>query len=236
MKINGYFAALNKKSQEIFCTTVENEIDLAMVHDWSSKFYEASKHLNNNDESRLIRVLCSQLESSCLALSFGLYRQALASLRLSFELGLGSVHFSVHKLEHKEWLAGSGDIKWSKIIDADNGVLSDRFFLAFFPKVCEHAREYNSRAKTIYRNLSEYVHGNSETWKECGLILERNPALEKKYFSCFSEVSEILLFLIFCRYANEFKDGQVEDLSYIFENLNHIAPIREFFGGPKDIK
>lgn len=236
MKISEYFLALNKKTQSIFSEVLEKETELGQVHDFSNKLYEISKHFDNNDERRMLTALCSQLESSCLTLTFGMYRQALASLRLSFELGLGEVYFSANKLEYKEWLNGSGDIKWARLIDEDNGVLSLRFARAFNPCIKDHVLDFRNRSISVYRTLSEYVHGNNDTWKECGLALDRNQLLEEKYFQCFKDVSDILLFALFCRYSSDFNELQLDDLSSVFESLNYIAPIREYFGGPKDIK
>ncbi|MBK7416917.1 MAG: hypothetical protein IPJ38_19295 [Dechloromonas sp.] len=236
MKINEYFLALNKKTQCIFSEVLNRETELGRVHDYSNKLYEISKHFDNNDERRMLTALCSQLESSCLTLTFGMYRQALASLRLSFELGLGEIYFSANKLEYKEWLNGTGDIKWSRLIDEDNGVLSLRFARAFNPCIKDHVLDFRNRSISVYRILSEYVHGNNDTWKECGLTLDRNQMLEDKYFQCFKEVCDILLFTLFCRYSSDFNELQRDDLNNVFDSLNHIAPIREYFGGPKDIK
>lgn len=235
MRISSYFNALKTKSSSIFEEVVERESDLASVHDLATKLFNMSKSFSGVGEREMMAVLCSQLESSCLSLAFGLYRQALSSLRLSFELGLGGVYFSVNKMEYKEWQQGLGDIKWSKLIDEDNGVLSKRFAKAFSPCLQDTVFEYRSRAITVYRTLSEYVHGNSETWKESGMVLEKNSGLEDKYFQCFNEVSDILLYSIFCRYAGEFSPLQVDDMSDVFDNLSHVSAIREFFGGPKDI-
>lgn len=236
MNIKEYFGKLNKKSQSIFCETLENDVQLAKVHHLNNGFYEFSKHITDSEEQHLLRVVCSQMESSCLTLSFGLYRQALISLRTSFELGLGAIYFSVNKLEHKEWLSGRGDINWSKIIDSDNGVLSKRFANAFFPELAEEIAKYNCRAKTVYRTLSEYVHGNCDTWKKSGIALSKNTGLMSKYFECFFEASEVLLFSACCRYLKDFNKEQLEEVQTTCEELSHVAPIRELLGGPEDIK
>lgn len=235
MNISEYFNVLKTKSNSIFERVIQRESDLASVHDLATKLFNMSRCFPDVGERDMVAVLCSQLESSCLSLAFGFYRQALSSLRLSFELGLGVVYFSVNKMECKEWQQGAGDIKWSKIIDEDNGVLSKRFAKAFNPCLQDTVFEYRSRAIVVYRILSEYVHGNSETWKESGMVLERNERLEDKYFQCFSEVSDVLLYSIFCRYAREFDRLQVDDFGDVFDGLSYVSAIREFFGGPKDI-
>lgn len=182
MKISEYYNDLNTKSQEIFKTTLEKTDVFAKSHSAAIELYEISKEISK-DEGSMIQAACSQLESSCLALSLGLYRPAFISLRLSLELGLGAIHFSVNKMQHKEWINGSteGDIKWSSINNPDTGVFSSRFALAFFPELKPHISTYREIAKTIYRELSQYVHGNNETWKETGISIAYKEVLIDKF-------------------------------------------------------
>jgi hypothetical protein len=38
-------------------------------------------------------------------------------------MGLASIYFSANKMELHEWLDGRMDIKWSRLVDEENGVL-----------------------------------------------------------------------------------------------------------------
>jgi len=176
----------------------------------------------------------AQIESATLNLACGFYRQAFTSLRLAFEMALGVVHFSIHKMEHYEWIEGKMDIKWAKLIDNENGVLSKRFSYAFFMELTPKIEEYSKRATSIYRSLSEYVHGNNETWTNSGIEIKLKPDLIKQYFLQLNEVGEIILFVLCCRYLKSISKENRETMEFLPSELNHISPIRVLFGGPKE--
>lgn len=114
-----------------------------------------------------------------------MYRQSYSCLRLSFELILGSVHYSINRLEYLEWQQGKQDIKWHNLIDKVDGILSKRFTNAFNADLTEYVESFNERASTVYRSLSEFVHGNNETWTKSGLQLKYNETLIKDFFYFF---------------------------------------------------
>jgi hypothetical protein len=49
--------------------------------------------------------------------------------------------------------------------DGDGGVISARFASAFFPELKEVVPLYREIARSAYRELSEFVHGNHQTWE-----------------------------------------------------------------------
>jgi hypothetical protein len=236
MNIKQYLDQLNEKSQEIYNETIKDVDDLGKTHHFASFIAEFSENIFDTNEKKMFLTVVIQLESATLNMTYGMYRQAYSSLRLAFELGLGAIHFSVHKLEHNEWIKGENDIKWSKLIDEDNGVISDRFSNAFFPELKDLMKEYNNKSKKVYRTLSEFVHGNNETWTKSGLAIHYNEGLKKDYFSLYKIVSEILIFVMCCRYLKTFNQQQKEKVSvFMLEEMQHISPIREFLGGVKEI-
>ncbi len=236
MDITNYLNQLNEKSQEIYSETIKDFEDLGKTHHFASFIAEFSENIFDENEKKMILTVVIQLESATLNMTFGMYRQAYSSLRLAFELGLGAIHFSVHKLEHNEWINGENDIKWSKLIDEDNGVISDRFSNAFFPELRGLMKEYNEKSKKVYRKLSEYVHGNNETWTKSGLSIHYNEVLKQEYYNLYKIVSEILIFVMCCRYLKTLNQQQKETISvFLLEEMQHISPIREFLGGVKEL-
>jgi hypothetical protein len=234
MNVRDYFDKINDKCQTIFQDTLKETESFGKVHHLSSCLFEFSENLNDENERSLLRAVCSQIEASALSLSLGLYRQAFSSLRLALELGLGTVHFSLFKLEHHEWLIGCTDIKWSKLINEENGILSHRVTSVFFPELNDHVKEYNDKASNVYRKLSEYVHGNYETWEKSGLVLKKNDELISSYFRYLESVKEVLLFALCCRYMKSLTSPQLEAMQFISDDLGHVEPIRLLMGGPKE--
>ncbi|EPN3068587.1 hypothetical protein ACTWWB_004453 [Vibrio fluvialis] len=229
MDITAYLAELNSKSQAIFKESLQNKQSLGDFHHLASCIYELSETLNDPQEKGILTKVSIQLESANLNLVLGLYRQAFTSLRLAFEMGLAAAYFSANKLELNEWLDGRTDIKWSKLIDDESGVLSQRYSKAFFSECDSHMAGYRSKARKTYRSLSEYVHGNNETWND-GITIDYNQCLFDFYSNKYSEVCDIILFTLICRYAKSMSESERESLQFITEQYNHISGIRELFG------
>ncbi len=234
MNIKVYYDKINARCQEIFQDTISDTTSFGNVHHLSACVFEFSECLIDPSDRNLLRVVSSQIESSALSLALGFYRQAFSSLRLALELGLGSVYFSIFKLEHQEWLEGKGDIKWRKIIDIENGAISKRLTNAFFHELIDHYEGFNEKSSCLYRDLSEFVHGNYETWEQSGLVLSKNSELIEKYFLFIKNLKEVLFFALACRYLKFLPSDKLESLQFICEDLYHIEPIRLLVGGPKE--
>ena len=234
MNISEYLEKVNKESQAIFSETIKDIDSFGKAHNLSACIYEFSEFLFDKDEKEMLSVVSAQLESACLNLALGLYRQAFSSLRLAFEMGLGVTYFSIYKMEHYEWIEGKADIKWSRLTDEENGIISKRFVNAFFPELEPEIEEYCSKAKTLYRSLSEFVHGNNETWSKSGIQITIKPELINHFFSNFDKVGEIILFVLCCRYLKSLSKEDTETMGFLQNELNHISPIRVLLGGPKE--
>lgn len=230
MDIQEYFSKLNSDSQEVFVRTIFEKEKLGTLHHLSSCIFEFSDCVLDPQEKEMLVTVSAQLESATLNLALGLYRQAFASLRLALEMGLATMYFSVNKMELHEWLDGRSDIKWSKLVDEENGVLSSRFSNAFFSECSSYTNGYRDKAIFTYRKLSEYVHGNNDTWAKSGLKLSYNSDLIEFYFESYKTISEVILFVAVCRYTRLLDDATRESLQFIPEEFNHISEIRELFG------
>lgn len=236
MKIIEYLENINLNSQQVFKLSIQDPIIFAKAHHSASFIGEFSDFVFDEGEKKMILTVAIQLESATINLLHGMYRESFSSLRLALELGLGAIYFSAHKLEQNEWIKGENDIKWSKLIDNDNGVLSKRFCNAFFSELSQYAEEYNDKSKDVYRKMSEFVHGNYDTWNQSGLILKFNSSLKDEYFKFYNIVSEVLIFMLCCRYMKLLSPQHKETIcEYLLEELKHISPIREFLGGAKEL-
>lgn len=234
MKIEDYLKRLNNESQSIFEETLRFKEKLGNSHHRSACIYEFSQHIVDLSEKEILKTVSAQLESATLSACKGMYRQAFVSLRLALEMGLAAAHFSAHKLELQEWLDGRKDIKWSTLIDENNGVISTRFAKAFFDEFSSDVTNYRNKAIKTYRKLSEFVHGNSETWETSEIELSFNEGRLNTYFDSIDEVSDIILFVLSCRYLKSFSASTLETLEFIPEEMKHIEYVRVYFGGPKE--
>lgn len=235
MDIKKYYEKINAESQQIFTYTISTYGEnLGQTHHLATCIFEFSEYLFDRNEKELLNTVSAQIESATLNLTLGLYRQAFSALRLAFEMALGTAYFSIDKLEHFEWLKGKADIKWAKLIDKDSGVLSTRFTNAFFEELTSFTSGYNEKACEAYRSLSEFVHGNNETWSKSGIQLKANDELIKDFFYQSKVIAEIILFVLSCRYLKSISQKERETMEFLSSQLNHIEPIRTLFGGPKE--
>lgn len=233
MKISEYLDNINSESQKIFTQSISENEEFGQAHHLSSCIFEFSENILDNDEKDMLKKVSTQLESSMMSMALGFYRQAFYSLRLSFEMGLGAVYFSTNKLEHSEWIQGKVDIVWSKIMDDANGVLSSRFSDAFFPELSYLVKDYREKSKSLYRQLSEFVHGNYETWSKSGMHIEYNKKTVNEYFSQYRGVLEVLLLVLIVRYLKSVPKPKLESLEFVSDEFKHIEAVRIHFGGPK---
>lgn len=232
MEINLYFTKLLDKSKEISTITLEDfSKELSKSHYKYGFLFDFIQEIEEaGEESCALKNAISQIEASLYCLTLGLYRQAYSSLRLGFELALGSIQFSANKLEFMEWQLGKQDVKWSKIIDEENGIISKRYFDVFFPELNSVSNSYNSLSKSVYRKLSEFVHGNNETWNKDGLELNYTDKLINDYFSYFETIVEILLVCLCMRYLKRLPKDKMD---FLLSEISHIDEIRLYLGGPK---
>ncbi|MDH2326412.1 hypothetical protein QCN27_06000 [Cereibacter sp. SYSU M97828] len=235
MSATEHLEKLRTTLNRVFDQTISQGEISGQSHYFSTCLFEVAQQLSDSDVSRILETVASQLESANLFSAFGLYRQAFAALRLALEMGLGSIYFSVNRLYLNEWLDGRQDIVWSKLINDDDGVLSVRYAKAFFPELTLEIASVNKSAKRLYRELSEFVHGNYETWEASGLSIKYEPALRKQYQDKCKETFDVILFALSCRHLKGLSESSLDKLDFIREEFNHIGPIREVFGGPGDI-
>ena len=235
MDITTYYQQLNSRSQEIFQSALTKSQLLSKAHSIASEISALADVVSDSDERAMLKTVCSQIESSCLALSLGLYRPAIGGLRLALELGFGCIYFSADKLAHHEWIQ-NGDLKWTVVNSEVDGALSQRFVKAFYPELLENSPEFFTRAGLVYRSLSEYVHWNSDTWMASGLKLALNEPLRIFYEEKLDEVAIVIKFSFCCRYLKKLSSAEKDTISTAISELQYVGAIREQLGGPKDIQ
>ncbi|MBR0778316.1 hypothetical protein JQ625_26090 [Bradyrhizobium diazoefficiens] len=116
--------------------------------------------LEDRPEQALLVTAANEFALAFLNNCQGQYRNAFKGLRLSLELILQSVYLSANLVVLQEWLNSHADTSWSAIVHNENGIFSARFCRAFFPEAMEHVTPLRSLSETLYREMSECIHGN----------------------------------------------------------------------------
>jgi hypothetical protein len=193
-------------------------------------WYEA---LKARPENKMILAAISEYQFALLAVVFGQYRQAYMSLRLALELVLGSVHYSANEFTLRLWLKGSNDLVWASLISADNGVFSRLFVGTFYEELADLARQYGAIAESVYRECSEFVHGNAHTHStESGRVVFQEQVFQEWHGTAKS-FRLVTSFALCARYVRLMDANHRKDLETILlDSLGHIPAIRAIFGGP----
>lgn len=230
MKISDYYISLHEKSKSVLDKSVNNEIKkLGKMHDYSTNLMKFELAMSNKNEKEILNRVAVQLEVSSYNVILGLYRQGIYSLRLALELGLSAVYFSIYQMEFEEWMNNHRDVKWASLIDKENGILSKRFAQAFCSECIEDIQVFNDYAKVVYRELSEYVHGNSLTWSSLESGIKFNKEIFNFFYDRYEVVCKVLYFINFCRYSKRFTENDLNNLVYLADVFNNIDYIREKF-------
>lgn len=149
----------------------------------------------------------------------GLYQPAFMGLRYFLERTLTGVYFSGNEVELRTWMIGQRDTYWSELIGstksdndktaksnttedktANKGLFSTKFTRAFFPEIDKVAVSFLSQTSTVYRECSEYVHGNPEAIHKVGLSIDYSEELANKWNDCADTVARCILYAFMMRY------------------------------------
>lgn len=139
---------------EIFTSAHNEAVDLDQLNNL----------LVNRVEESMFELARLEYQQAAFSASIAQYRQAHKGLRLFLELALCSVLFSAHEIDSHLWLRGKKDTSWKSINCETRGVFSRHFVGAFFEELNDHCDQYRSLAAKLYRECSEYVHGNRQSF------------------------------------------------------------------------
>ena len=184
-------------------------------------------------ERSIFMQACREYQYSLEAVVFGNYRHAFASLRLAFELFTASVYFSANQMKMNLWLQGHDDLWWSTLIDSNKGVYSHNFMQAFYPGLSQYRAQYSGLAATVYRECSEYVHGNPGTHEDTSLTVGYDPKRSQSFHDKVSTVRICVLFQFISRYLLTMNQANRQFLEpLIIEAFGDLPEIQSIFGAP----
>lgn len=230
-----FYQGLNLRCQDILVKTFEQDNDelQSKSHNFIVDLEQWINTLSSRPEVLLLKEALKEYQYSLLALVQGQYRHAYIGLRFFLEQALSAIKFSANELELRLWMQGNRDITWSSLVnlEREKGIFSDDFVGAFFYPLLGEASIYNRMAIKVYRECSEFVHGNFQTYSD----LPKGLDFSEKIFGDWQEKAEtarvIVLFALAVRYLplmdNREKREKVE--SSIMEYLGHIPAIHTFY-------
>jgi len=198
-------------------------------HGYLKDYGELCEAIAGRHESPVYDLALKEYQFALLALSSGQYRHAFSGLRLFFELWLSAVYFSGNELDMRLWLRNSKDINWQQIVNPDNGLLSKTFCKAFNEPLSEDIKPFRLMAETVYRECSQYVHGNSHTHKELTHEIKFRKAACVEWHEKAKTMHLVILFVFSMRYLSFIDVTNAKIAHIIVSELGHITELRSQF-------
>jgi hypothetical protein len=199
-------------------------------HTFTADFDLWLKAIGPRKECVLIDQAAREYQYALLSLVQGLYRQAFTALRLSLELTLAAIFYSAHELLLIEWVENRRDINWRRITSKKGGVFTDRFARAFAPDLVTEAAHFSSIASKLYRECSEFVHGNPLATSAIPRQLQFNSELFDRWHEKAASARAVITFFLFLRYFGDLTPSARVLLEVtVRDHIGHIAQARKVF-------
>jgi hypothetical protein len=235
MTVSKFYLSLHARGESILKETISDAGHLSMLtasHNHLADFEKLYLAVEGRPESTLFNYACREYQFSLLAVSGGIYRHAFVSLRLFLELFLTGIQFSAKEIDLRMWLKNSRDISWQSLSDPDTGVFSSDFLGAFDERFSENGRQYRTMANRVYRECSEYVHGNFSTHEDIPVSLEFNETL----FTAWHEMAETMQLLVVFAYSARYlkflqKSERVSIEHIVLDALGTLPAVQEIYSG-----
>lgn len=153
-------------------------------------------------QSLLFKSALNECATANLFCCQGLYKHAIVSLRFCLEHCLFAIHMSSNDFLFRRWKEGREDLYWSAITNSDTGIFSKNFIHSYAPEFEDMSMELNAIAVNVYRECSEYVHGNYSKLNCLPEQSEFNEKMLSQYISHFNSISYLISVMMFIRFKD----------------------------------
>jgi len=207
-----------------------NEVRIAESYLFAADLDAWSSAIDGQLEVSLLQTAASEYVLAILNVCQGQYRNGFKGLRLVLELCLQCTHLSANLVLRAEWLRGEKDTIWATLVDPENGPLSSRSCRAFFPDLSEHVGHFRQMAQTLYRELSECIHGNVPNH----IPLPTSLAFSQETFDLWQSKARLVRLVVHFAFALTYLNSLPATKRSLLEaavkdQLGHIAAIRGAF-------
>lgn len=183
-------------------------------------------------EGQLYDLALRELQLSLLAALGASYRQAFMGLRLALEHWFTGIKFSTNELSFRAWQLEEEDVSWSDLNSEISGVLSERFAHIFWPQTEQRVATYQNLAKKLYRECSEYVHGNLRTHMFLPNQLEYDRATFLSWKEKLDTLKLLFVYSFVLRFATTLRaTGQEPYAAVTLDSIGHLNEVRDLFAG-----
>jgi hypothetical protein len=230
-----HYANILSKSQDAF-RKMSEEQDLyrkfIAAHNDAGELDCLAKLISDRPEAQMYKLARLEFQHALYSVAFAQYRQAHVSLRLFLELSLSAVLFSGHEIDAHLWMKGRKDSNWSSVISNETGIFSKQFVGAFFEDMKEFSAEYLAMASKLYRECSEFVHGNRSSFDGIDTEIAFNKDIIESWLDRAETASLLVKFAFLTRYLPHVSSdtrGELEQMA--LEQFGKLEPIQAIYAG-----
>lgn len=233
--VAAHYKTILTRSEEALDALAADEGNLSSfttAHNFAEDLDALEALVQGRPEEKMFKLARVEYQHALYSAAVAQYRQAHVSLRLFFELSLCSVLFSAHEIDTKLWLKGQKDSNWSAISCKEKGVFSKHFVGAFFEEMKEYSPQYNALATQLYRECSEFVHGNRQSYDGLDGQIAYNAEILERWSDRADTARLVVKFAFVCRYLMGATTETKNDLeSLALENFGELPPVQAIYSG-----
>lgn len=177
----------------------------------------------------IFQLAASEYETALLFSLQSLYKQAFTALRACLEHTLFGIQVSTNLYQYLSWKQNTKDVYWSEITNNETGLFSRNYISLFFSNLVDDSSLILELAKRVYRECSEFTHGNYIAWKSLSESAIYDENLLTKFLDLIKNVRYIIEFSFFVRFANEISASDLQTLEpQISEYLGHFKEVSHY--------
>ncbi|GGJ83745.1 hypothetical protein [Deinococcus aquiradiocola] len=180
----------------------------------------------------MFRSAFKEFEASCHLASFGYLRPSYFSLRFFLEHSLWALCLSTSQIDYRNWVKGNLDFNWGFVQEHDRSVTSKAFAAAYLPEFEIESGTYREYSARMYRECSEFVHGNYKIYKEVHSEEDFDVKSLTRWKARAQLVFVVVTFFISLRFLNSLNSDTIKENSHlVMDHLGHIEVVRLYMEG-----
>jgi hypothetical protein len=217
MSVKEHFLEINEKFSGIIESSFGSDMEAKLsgafqfvddVSLWKST-------LDKTTDTTILTSAINELELGFQAVVSGQYRYAFIAQRYFLEQVLRFVYLSTNELHLRHWKLGMRDISWKSLVDDEKGVFSKEFIRAFFTDVEEDGKQFSLLSSKLYRESSEFVHGNFDKITSISDQIKYQPDILRQWIEYMETSKLIVSFLLFMRFSKDFNSEDIVNFETI---------------------
>jgi len=213
-----HFSALNHKFSAVIESSFSSEkspkiSELFQFIDDLNTWHEI---LQGKEDTTILLSAIKEYEFSFQAVLNGQYRYAFIAQRYFLEQVCRFIYLSTNELHLRHWKLGLRDISWGSLVEKENGVFSKIFIRAFYDEVEDEGEHMIALSSKLYRESSEFIHGNFEKISGMPDKINFDVKLLEKWLDFVETSKFVALFLLLVRFSKEFDAEElrkIEDMT-----------------------